>query len=56
MTVRCGRQPIAVSDFAASYSYRLPGDATYRRDSLFQDYVCSEAEARRKGYERSSVP
>ncbi len=52
MTVRCGRQPVAVSNFAAAYSYRLPSDPGYRRDSIFQNYVCSEAEAVRKGYER----
>jgi 4-amino-4-deoxy-L-arabinose transferase-like glycosyltransferase len=52
MTIRCRRQPVAISDFAASYSYKLPGDHGYRRESFLQDYVCSEAEARRKGYER----
>lgn len=55
MVVRCGHEPIAISDFAAAYSYRLPTDPTYRRDDLWQDYVCSEAEARRKGYERRSA-
>jgi hypothetical protein len=55
MVVRCGHEPVAISDFAAAHSYRLPSDRTYRRDSLFQDYVCSEAEARRLGYERGSA-
>ncbi len=50
MTVRCGHQPVAISDLAAAYSYQLPGDRNYRRDSLFQDFVCSEADAERKGY------
>jgi hypothetical protein len=53
MTLRCRHQPVAISDFAASYSYRLPGDQGYRRGSLLQDYVCSEAEAKRRGYERA---
>ncbi len=51
-TAQCGHQPVIVSNFAAGYSYYLPGDADYG-PGLFQDqYVCSEADARAAGYRR----
>src|SRR3954471_23758497 len=45
MTVRCGRQPVAMTDLAASYAYWLPSDPGYERSDIFRSYVCTEAEA-----------
>lgn len=52
-TARCGRQPVAVTNFAAAHSYELPGDAGYHRSDLFQSYMCSEGDAKAKGYVRT---
>ena len=52
MTVRCGRQPVAITDFAASYTYWLPSDRGYERSDIFRSYVCTEAEATSSGYQR----
>src|SRR5690349_6806721 len=54
MTVRCGRQPVAVTDFAASYTYWLPSDPGYERLDIFRSYVCTEAAAMASGYRRAS--
>lgn len=53
MTVRCGRQPVAITDFAASYTYWLPSDPGYKRLDIFQSYVCTEADATASGYRRA---
>jgi hypothetical protein len=53
MTVRCGGQPVAITDFAASYTYWLPRDPGYERLDLFRSYVCTEAEAMASGYRRA---
>lgn len=52
MTVRCGRQPVAISDFAAAYTYWLPSDPGYERSDIFRSYVCTEGEATEGGYRR----
>ena len=52
MTVRCGRQPVAITDFAASYTYWLPSDTGYERSDIFRSYVCTEAKATASGYRR----
>jgi cytochrome bd-type quinol oxidase subunit 1 len=52
MTVRCGRQPVAVTDFAASYTYWLPSDPGYERSDIFRSYVCTESEATARGYRK----
>lgn len=52
MTVRCGREPVAITDFAASYTYWLPSDPGYERSDIFRSYVCTEAEAMASGYRR----
>jgi hypothetical protein len=54
MTVRCGSQPVAITDFAASYTYWLPSDPGYERSDIFRSYVCTEAEATARGYRRVS--
>jgi cytochrome bd-type quinol oxidase subunit 1 len=53
MTVRCGRQPVAITDFAASNTYWLPSDPGYERLDIFRSYVCTEAEATANGYRRA---
>lgn len=53
MTVRCGRQPVAVTDLAASYTYWLPSDPGYERSDIFRSYVCTEGEATASGYRRA---
>jgi hypothetical protein len=51
----CGHQPIIQVGFAAADTYERPGDPTYS-PGLFNDgYVCSEAEARAHGFQRSSL-
>lgn len=55
MTVRCGRQPVAITDFAASYAYWLPSDPGYKRLDIFKSYVCTEAQAMASGYRRAGI-
>lgn len=52
MTVRCGGQPVATTDFASAYTYWLPTDPGYSRSEVTLDYVCTEAEALAEGYHR----
>lgn len=52
MTARCGGQPVATTDFASAYTYRLPTDPGYSRSEVALGYVCTEAEALEKGYRR----
>lgn len=52
-TLECGNQPYIASDFAASYSYRKPGDGLYRGPDIFtqpDEYYCSEADVKAAGY------
>ena len=53
ITVRCGRQPVAITDFAASYAYWLPSDPGYERSDIFRSHVCTEAQAVASGYRRA---
>lgn len=55
MTLRCGRQPTAITDFASAYIYSLPSDRSYPRSDIFWDYVCSEEEARVLRYRRGTL-
>jgi hypothetical protein len=48
--VKCGGQPITASEFAASYTYTVPGGKIYY---TFGDrYYCSEQEAKDAGFRR----
>lgn len=55
-TIRCGKMPVEASNFAASYSYSLPGDKDYEYGTgvlaSYYDF-CTEAEAEAEGYSRS---
>ena len=53
-TIKCGHLPVIASDFAASYSYTLPGHNGYF-PSIFNRYFCSEAEAQAAGYNNTSI-
>jgi hypothetical protein len=52
-TIRCGHQPAIATNFAAAYSYDMPGDLDYG-PSIFSDtFYCSAAEAEAAGYHRT---
>jgi hypothetical protein len=53
-TLRCGRQPVIASRFAAAYSYSVPGDKTYTPD-VFSEYFCSTGEAEKHGFHPSPL-
>lgn len=50
--VSCGKLPVIADKFAASYSYRIPGDNGYVVTPLTSEYFCSEDEAIRAGFHR----
>ena len=52
--IGCGSPPVSASDFAASFSYELPGDEGYG-PGPFQQYFCTENQAQSAGYRRSSL-
>lgn len=52
--INCGKPPVSASDFAASFSYELPGDEGYG-PGPFQQYFCTENQAQSAGYRRSSL-
>lgn len=47
--IRCGKQPVIATNFAAAYSYVLPGEKSYSPD-VFSRYYCSQAEAEKAGF------
>jgi len=54
--LKCGRLPVESSRFAASYSYRLPGDKGYGVHPFSEYSFCTEAEIRAtNGYHRDVV-
>ena len=54
--VRCGRQPVEATNFAAAYSYDLPGDREYSYfPILVTSYYCTEAEAKKAGYNHNPL-
>ncbi len=48
--IRCGHEPVIASEFAASYSYQLPGDPDYKPAIFADTFFCSAAEAQAGGY------
>lgn len=50
--VGCMGAPVAASRFMAGYSYELPGDQGYG-PGVFNEYYCSEQEARSAGFHPS---
>lgn len=49
----CGKAPVAASKFMASYSYDLPGDTSYGPNP-FNEYYCSETDAKKAGFHAST--
>lgn len=47
--VKCGGLPVVANDFAAAYTYKIPGDTQYAV-TPFTTYFCSEDEAKRAGF------
>jgi len=54
-TVRCLREPVMVTGFAAADSYSVPGDRDYGPGPL-AEYVCTSQEAEAAGYRRTPLP
>jgi hypothetical protein len=50
----CGHEPVIATDFAAGYSYALPGDPHYYDPGIFPlltpRYFCTEDEAKAHSY------
>ena len=53
--LKCGGQPIIATDFAAAYSYQVPGDDLYGADIFTSAYFCTEEQAQAAGYRRGSL-
>ncbi|MBI3494620.1 hypothetical protein HY004_01390 [Candidatus Saccharibacteria bacterium] len=51
-TLKCGHLPVKSSNFAASYSYDLPGDKEYGFEPLSDYEFCTAKEAEAEGYHR----
>jgi hypothetical protein len=51
-TIKCGHEPVIATNFAAGYSYTLPGDAGYGPNMFNNTYYCSAADAEAAGYRR----
>jgi hypothetical protein len=54
-TARCARLPAVATNFAAAYSYALPGDYDYGAGPFDSAYFCTAAEAERAGYHRTPL-
>ena len=39
-TIQCGRQPAIATNFAAAYSYEMPGDLDYGPSIFSSGYYC----------------
>ena len=55
-TIRCGKLPVVASRFAASYTYKIPGDPGYGPGLFDYDFFCSKEEAERSGFHHSPFP
>ncbi|MFC5818178.1 hypothetical protein [Nonomuraea harbinensis] len=54
--IRCGGLPLVATNFAAAYSYRMPGSDFYVVTPLDSRFFCTEDEARAARYHRWPVP
>ncbi len=52
--LRCGGSPVMATDFAASYTYKLPGQSGYK-PTIFDEYYCTEAQAKAAGFHASPL-
>jgi len=55
-TVTCGKLPVIASTFAASYSYKVPGDPGYGPGLFNYVFFCSKEEAERAGFHHDTFP
>jgi hypothetical protein len=51
-TIRCGHQPAIATEFAAGYTYELPGDPGYGPSLFKATFYCTAGEAEAAGYHR----
>lgn len=51
-TIRCGHEPAIATEFAAGYTYDLPGDPGYGPSLFSATFFCSAGEAEAAGYHR----
>ncbi|MEA2657401.1 MAG: hypothetical protein QOI23_2766 [Chloroflexota bacterium] len=54
-TIQCGHQPAIATNFAAAYSYELPGDFDYGPGIFDSAYYCSATEAEAAGFHRTTL-
>lgn len=52
--IKCGKPPVAATNFAAAYSYKLPGERG-SGPHPFHVYYCSPAEAEQAGYRHNQL-
>jgi hypothetical protein len=52
--IKCGKPPVAATNFAAAHSYALPGEHG-SGPHPFHKYYCSQAEAEQAGYRHSPL-
>jgi hypothetical protein len=50
--IACGHQPVIATNFAAGYTYDLPGDPGYGPGIFSDTYYCSAKDAEAAGYRR----
>ena len=55
-TIRCGKLPVVASRFAASFTYKIPGDPGYGPGLFNYDFFCSKEEAEHTGFHHSPLP
>lgn len=53
-TIRCGQLPVAATNFAAAYTFELPGEKGYG-PSIFNQYFCTRKEAEHAGFRHSTL-
>ncbi|MDO8335286.1 MAG: hypothetical protein Q7T74_00695, partial [Candidatus Saccharibacteria bacterium] len=52
---KCGGLPVESSNFAASFSYNLPGDKAYGIQPLSYYEFCTATQAENEGYHRDPL-
>lgn len=53
--IACGHPPVIATNFAAGYTYDLPGDPGYGPNIFNDRYYCSTNDAEAAGYRRSPI-
>ena len=55
-TIRCGKLPVVAITFAASYTYKVPGDPGYGPGIFNDEFFCSKEEAERARFHHDTSP